>query len=624
MELLDLSRLGCHETLPGILDFQLLLPGVSPEKGFGLVVKVIHENDQFLQNVQPCSFPMAHGQYAPYGDIWSARVSLDDTAAGNGRSSWGSPGTYVYRYCLDWQENGEQRTLDWIIDPFAREFGTGKMSAITAGYTPYPWNESEMDWKVPALEDLVVYELMISEFGGSIGEAVRRLDYLSDLGITCIEVMPVTNTASTVDWGYMPTGYFGVDERFGNRADLQRFVDHAHQRGIAVILDMVYGHTDESFPYAYVYENIPGAGENPFLGRTAGSYVGRTTDFHKKFTQDFFYTANLFWLDRCHADGFRYDCVAEYYDGPVGDGYANLVYNTYRAVKMAASGGGYCGRFLDGGDFNLIQCAEEPGNPKEFLSRTCSNAAWQDATLTAAGAVARGGGAGWLAGLGLGLGLTCCPTAVPCGGDMIRKLAFQYTENHDHSRFLCNFGLTDDENILMREGKREFWYRVRPYLIGLMLGKGIPLLWQGQEFGENYWVPEPFTGRGRVHLFRPMRWDYFYTPEGKNLVWLVRDLVRMRRENARFRTGDHYFYNDEGKYQAGGAILFSREDRDAFSLVALNFGDTERSVPFAFPYSGDYRESLYGEAALPGIVAGMEVPVPIPANNGMVWTVKKR
>jgi 1,4-alpha-glucan branching enzyme len=112
---------------------------------------------------------------------------------------------------------------------------------------------------------------MINEFGGDIDVTIVHLDYLADLGINCIEVMPVSNVANTVDWGFLPIGYFGVDERFGKRKELQRLIDAAHQRGIAVILDAVYGHTSESFPYAYVYKKLPYR-ENPFMGPFAKDY----------------------------------------------------------------------------------------------------------------------------------------------------------------------------------------------------------------------------------------------------------------------------------------------------------------------------------------------------------------
>src|SRR5262249_43389193 len=69
---------------------------------------------------------------------------------------------------------------------------------------------------------LVLYEVNVAELGGDIERTRDLMAYLSDLGVNAIEVMPLPNVAASVDWGYLPIGYFGVDERFGKRSDFQR------------------------------------------------------------------------------------------------------------------------------------------------------------------------------------------------------------------------------------------------------------------------------------------------------------------------------------------------------------------------------------------------------------------
>ncbi len=302
-----------------MIDFGLFLPWVSAQ--------------EFLQEIQPLLFELSHSPDPDYHDYWSGKVTIDPGGRPHPKSAWGDPGRYVYRYVL--QNPNSPELIDWIIDPFAREFGVGKLSAFTLGYDKfekYKWSDQEQVWKTPALEDLVLYELMINEFGGDIDGTIARLDYLADLGINCIEIMPVSNVSNTVDWGFLPIGYFGVDERFGKRKDLQKLVDAAHQRGIAVILDAVYGHTSENFPFCYVYQKLA-YHENPFMGPFAKDYFGVSTDFNRAFTRDFFFTVNHHWLDCYHVDGFRYDCVPNYWDGPLGNGYAALIYHTYQTVK---------------------------------------------------------------------------------------------------------------------------------------------------------------------------------------------------------------------------------------------------------------------------------------------------
>jgi maltooligosyltrehalose trehalohydrolase len=613
MQLLPLDKLGAREINPGTMQFGVFLPWVSAGNGNQIFVKIIHEKDQFLQGVQPLSFPMGHSLDPDYGDYWSAQLNIGAQPPPAG-SSWGQPGTYLYRYEI---HNPNVGVLDWIVDPFAREFGVGKLSAFTLGFQEHPWSPNELAWKTPKLRDLIMYELQLDEFGGSLNGAIERLDYLRDLGINCIEVMPVSNVALNVDWGFLPIGYFGVDERFGNRRDLQRLVDAAHQRGIAVVLDVVYGHTSSEFPYSDTYRRLKYQA-NPFLGDFAKNMFGESTDFNLKLTQDFFYSVNFLWLDRFHVDGFRYDCVPNFWDGATGKGYANLVFSTYDTVKAKIATGGHWQRFSQNNEITVIQCAEQLEDAAGVLAQSYSNCTWQDGTYGTANAVARGYG-GALTEFGFKLGLDGYIEQATHNADTLTKTALQYIENHDHQRFVCNFGMRNAHEGLFQEGNRDLWYKVQPYLIALLCAKGIPMLWQGQEFAENYWLPD--RGLARTMLLRPVRWDYFYDDIGKTNVRLVRKLIALRRQNAEYREGQHFYYQHWERYQSKGVLMFSRFTNNNFSLVALNFSDAEQTVPFWFPVAGDYAESLHGNAAdfLQNVPALTEWTLKIPSNYGRIW-----
>ena len=209
LNLLPLGTLGAVE-VNGAVTFGLWLPWVSAGDGNAVTVKIIHERDQFLQNVPPREFPLTHSLRAPYGDFWSATVPITGTAPGVPSSAWGTPGRYLYRYAIT---NPSVGTLDWIIDPCAREFGVGKLSAFTLGYQPYIWSAGEAQWRTPPLSDLILYEINIAEFGGDLERIRNVVTYLADLGVNGVEIMPLSNVGNSVDWGYLPIGYFGVDER---------------------------------------------------------------------------------------------------------------------------------------------------------------------------------------------------------------------------------------------------------------------------------------------------------------------------------------------------------------------------------------------------------------------------
>lgn len=172
--------------------------------------------------------------------------------------------------------------IDWVIDPYTREFGVGKQSAVRLGGHSFLWSAADAAWRVPVLQDLVIFEINLAEFHVDLDGAIERLDYLADLGVSCLSIMPVTNVASEVDWGYLPVGYFGIDERFGGNDKFKTFVDAAHARELAVIVDAVYGHASRAlFAYQYLYDQL-GYDQNSFMGPFAKDYFdgqGASTDY---------------------------------------------------------------------------------------------------------------------------------------------------------------------------------------------------------------------------------------------------------------------------------------------------------------------------------------------------------
>ena len=617
MNYLPLTKLGAQEVSPKVIQFGVFLPGVNASTGYAVSVKIIHETDQYLQAVPPVVLAQNHTVDPSYGDFWSGEIDLNAVAP-PGSTAFGQTGRYVYRYLIHSPTRGD---IDFIIDPFSREVGVGRLSAITVGNVPYTFSANETQWKTPPLKNAIIYELMISEFRGDLTRTIHQIPYLADLGINCIEVMPVSNVLDTIDWGYDPIGYFCMAERFGKTSDFQHFVDVCHQNGIAVIVDSVYGHTGGDFAYTQLYGALQGDLANPFNGST-GDY-GTLNDFTKQLTQDYYYSVNQYWLDTFHVDGFRFDDVPEYWNGATGSGYANLVYSTYQYVKSKAPATDHYQRFFDAaGNINLIQIAEYLPDPPQILNSSYSTGTWQNGTLGAAASCAAGN-AGAIAQLGLQLGLNGYPESVTANGETLPKTGLQYIENHDHQRFICNFGTVQVDNspadTLLQQGNRDGkWPKVQPYLIALLTAKGTPLLAEGQEFCENYWIPD--SGYGRVMVYRPVRWNYFYDNDGQPMIRLVRKLTKIRRGGAQFTTGQHYFYNDFAAFNSKGLLAFSRQLGNTFSLVVVNFTDQLQTTSFAFPIAGNYVEQIEGVQNLDGVSAGTAQTITVPSNYGCIWT----
>jgi 1,4-alpha-glucan branching enzyme len=580
--------------------FGLYLPGLTYDKGYRLKVRIIHEADQFIRGIDPKEFWMTWIKGTPL-DLWTATIPL---AAEPAPSNFGRPGRYVYRYQL-LRSDGRSIAF-WFPDPFARESGAGTLSAFTIDPLAQPFAWTDAAFVPPEVDEMVVYEVNVREFNTDFDGLTIQLDYVQGLGVNVLELMPISNVKEAVEWGYTPLDYFAPDERLGGPHAFKRLVNAAHQRGIAIILDSVYAHTHPEFTYNLVYE---AAGEeNPMLGRFEGEFFGdwAGTDFRKEFTRDYFFTLNTFLLSEYHVDGFRYDYVPGMYDGPIGQGYADLVYRTYHHSKSVP-------RFqAGGGRSRIIQCAEHLPDAAGILSQTHSNCAWQNGLLDRAREMARGGYA-------------TERLAHQLDPEFLGYAPFQYFESHDHGRFINQFGTVNLRDLLgERYGNRDRFYKVQPYVIALYTAKGIPMLWHGQEFAENWGVPG--GGLGRNLFERPLHWEFFYDEAGKALVRLHRIMGTLRKAHRALGSrGFFYYYYDQAHLDR--SLLVYRRKADAAGpnpaedlIVALNFSDVQGEAWLPFPAAGKWVEVIDGN--LPPIhiaQGGQWAAALVPSNYGSIY-----
>lgn len=190
-------------------------------------------------------------------------------------------------------------------DPVSRyqPDGVHGPSAIVSSH--YPW--TDQSWAGVARDELVIYELHIGTFTreGDYAGAIERLDELVALGITAIELMPLNQSAGRWNWGYDGVNWFAPQNSYGTADDLRCFVDTAHRKGLAVILDVVYNHFGPEGNYlpelgSYISDHHHSAwGPSPNLDRGDESQQLRRLMI-----------ANvIYWLDEYHMDGVRVDAI---------------------------------------------------------------------------------------------------------------------------------------------------------------------------------------------------------------------------------------------------------------------------------------------------------------------------
>jgi 1,4-alpha-glucan branching enzyme len=617
--MIDLTEVGATARLGGDgaweVSIGVYLPNITFTKGYRLKVRIIHELDQYIRGIEPREFWMTWQEASPLG-LWTKTVPLVSDPA----SHFGDPGQYLYRFQL---LRGDQPLTFWFSDPFARAVGPGTLSAfeVDPGDEPFTWTDA--DFRVPAVDDMVVYELNVREFNRDFQGVVNQLDYLHDLGVNTLELMPVTNVREDVEWGYTPLGFFAPDDRMGGVAGMKLLVNACHEHGIAVILDAVYAHAHPEYPYNLVYDVT--REDNPMMGYFAGEFFSRPgTDYRKRFTADYFFEVNKYWLEEFHVDGFRYDYVPGIYEGdPTGPGYPELVFRTAQHAKTLP-------KFQ--APRPIIQCAEHLPDPVGILSQTYSNCCWQNGLLHRARDMAKYQYVSEHIAHLLDPQLQGYPTEYhnPATGDSMAVAPFQYLESHDHRRFINTFGELETRDLIGEAyGNRDLFYKVQPYIIALYTAKGIPMLWQGGEFLENWGVPD--SGVARNLYERPLHWEYFYDIPGRALVRLHRIMGSLRRSHRALGARRSFYYHDVPEHRQRRVIAYRREapgDPNPSSgpptapehlLVALNFSDSPATVQVPFARAGRWLERIDGIGILD--VAGDEqwMPIVVPSNYGVVY-----
>lgn len=197
--------------------------------------------------------------------------------------------------------------------PYPSSKTNGFVTVMEPGKTTYNWVNT--NFSPPAKKDLIIYELLVRDFvaSHSYKTLIDTLDYLSNLGINAIELMPPGEFENNESWGYNPSFHMALDKYYGTPEHFKTFVDSCHGRGIAVINDIVFNQAFGQSPMVNLYwdgiNNRPAA-NNPWFNEICPHppYCwGYDFDHSSQATRNFIDRVNHFWLDEYHIDGFRFD-----------------------------------------------------------------------------------------------------------------------------------------------------------------------------------------------------------------------------------------------------------------------------------------------------------------------------
>ena len=187
----------------------------------------------------------------------------------------------------------------------------GYVTVIQPGKEKYKWSDYTLNFKRPNKNNLVIYELWVYDYTAkrSIKGVMDRLDYIQNLGVNAIEVMPVSEFEGNYNWGYSPTHYFAFDKAYGSSEMFKQFVDECHKRGIAVIVDMVFNHATGQNPMNKLYPYGTDLAQNPWFNVTAPHNDNVYEDWNHGFApaHNMFIRVLKYWLEEYKIDGYRLD-----------------------------------------------------------------------------------------------------------------------------------------------------------------------------------------------------------------------------------------------------------------------------------------------------------------------------
>ncbi len=458
-----------------------------------------------------------------------------------------------YKYVLT---NGT--TTFWKNDPRAKQLTNSVGNSIIVDPN-YAWTTT--GYTTPTWDKMVVYEMHTGMFNpfsasspGNFDRAATKLDYLKQLGINTILLMPINEFPGDISWGYNPSYPFSVESIYGGVSQLKSFIDAAHARGIAVMLDVVYNHLG---PNDLDMWRFDGWSQNGYGGiyfyndsRAITPYGNTRPDFGRNEVRQYIHDCALMWLQEFRADGLRFDStlnIRTTNSGDNGDGWSLMqwindeVDSTQPWKLMLAEdmqGNNYITRTTatGGAGFDTQWSAQFVHPMRDAL--TNSNDANRNMNAVASAITDLSNGFG--------------------------QQRMIYTESHD-----------EDANgsqrlpSLIDTGNPASYYAKKRSTLGaaiVMTSPGIPMIFQGQEFLESGWFDAN----------RPLDWSKATTNAG--ILQLYTDLIRLRQNTGGFTAGltggniNMYHVNNSGKVIAYHRYLNGGVNDDV--VIVANFSNT--------------------------------------------------
>jgi 1,4-alpha-glucan branching enzyme len=422
----------------------------------------------------------------------------------------------------------------------------------------YSWQND--DQPLPADHELVIYEMHVADFSGGEDDPLQRgqykhviekLDYLTDLGINAIELMPIKEYPGDYSWGYNPRYFFAPETSYGTTADLKQLIDECHHRGIRIIMDGIYNHSESSSPltqidHDYWYHHSPRDLDNNWGPEFNYEFYDKKLETYpaRRFIGD----VVRYWIEEYHIDGIRYDAARQ-----IGN-YDFMHWIVQETKRVAGSKPFY--------------------NVAEHIPETTSitnmdgpmDGCWHDSFYHCVLEHITGDI----------FDLERLKDVLDCKrqGFLGATNVVNFLTNHDHNHVLAELG---DRQILGEDAFR----RSKLGAVLLMTAVGIPLIWMGEEFGE-YKYKTPSQAK--------IDWTLLAGELNQGLLAFYKGLIHLRKHNQALYTENIDFFHENPETKV---IAYTRwNDEGSRVVVIINFSEQFLAgyhVPH-FPTNGTWHE----------------------------------
>ncbi|GMQ32585.1 hypothetical protein Ataiwa_08570 [Algoriphagus taiwanensis] len=497
---------------------------------------------------------------------------------------------YIFQYLVDGSIRIGDPYADKTSDPFNDQeiIDQGRYP----GLMPYPAGKTEfqatylqtaqdsytwknLNYERPAPEELVVYELLVRDFDEkrTYNAVIDRLDYLEDLGINAIELMPIGEFEGNLSWGYNPSFFFAPDKYYGTKNDLKRLIDEAHGRGMVVILDMVLNHAFGQNPMVRLYNDGDyGAPtpDNPWFNREATHPFNVGYDFNHEstYTKAFVDSVNNYWLTEYKFDGFRFDLSKGFTQ--VNSGSNVGIWSQYDPSRVAI--------------WKNIYDRIKANHPEAYviLEHLADNS--EETELANYGMMFWGNMNGTSRNLAKGSNDNMEWAYYKRRG-WNRSNLIAYQESHDEERVMwetLNFGGTSPINLRVLENAVNRNQIMTAFYFAI---PGPKMLWQFGEFGYDLELNNDRLG------IKPTRWNYLDDPERQRLYKLYREMIKLKKNYPVFNNPTQASLNLGPTLKQ---IYLDHPEMDVFLFGNFD-GVTVGNAQIQFPKQGKWYNYFTGE-----------------------------